>query len=178
MNNTKFKILAAIDAVLIVGLMVLMFVLKGKYNDQAQASVKEQKNAYMTTVSDALQAQLFSVDQFCMAWKLVHATLTGPKTEAAFDANVAKIFEDTNARQMQISTIYSAAGVNNKSINLTEEFLLKNEGGEKEVACGKNCVIKFSFAKGKLKEMDYNALVEYKMEDNIKLEAPAAFHFE
>ena len=42
MNNQKFKILAIVDAVLIVVLIVVMMVLKGNYNDQAQASVKEQ----------------------------------------------------------------------------------------------------------------------------------------
>ena len=153
MNMKKFKILAIVDAVLIVALVVLMFTLKGQYNDKAQASVKEQVGAYKATVNTALQDQWMSMDQYGMAWKLVYATITGAKTEAAFNANVQKIFEDKEARFKQVSYV-------------------------KEVACGKNCVATFTFVKGKLKSTDYKALVEYKFADNFGIEAPAAFKFE
>ena len=48
----------------------------------------------------------------------------------------------------------------------------------KEVACGKNCVATFTFVKGKLKQSDYKALIEYKFADNFSIEAPATFKFE
>ena len=184
MNMKKFKILAIVDGVLIVALVVLMFALKGRYNDQAQASVKEQVGAYKATVNAALQDQWKSMDQYGMAWKLVYATITGAKTEAAFDAEVTKIFEDTDARLKQVSYMYTAAGIPDQvlqdiaGVGLSEQFLLKNEGGVKELACGKNCVIKFTFVKGKLKESDYKALVEYKFAENFSIAAPAEFKFE
>jgi hypothetical protein len=46
------------------------------------------------------------------------------------------------------------------------------------VACGKNCTLGFTFVKGKLKDSDFKALVEYNMDEAFKLEAPAEFHFE
>lgn len=180
----KFKILAIVDAVLIVALVVAMFTLKGKYNDQAQASVKDQIGAYKTSVNSALQEQWISMDQYGMAWKLIYALTSGPKTEAAFDANVKKIFEDNEARFKQVSYMYTAASIPAQvqndiaAVGLADKFLLKDEGGVKEVACGKNCSISFTFAKGKLKATDYKALVELNMASNFKLEAPAEFHFE
>ena len=184
MNMKKFKILAIVDAVLIVALVVAMFTLKGKYNDQAQASVKDQIGAYKTSVNSALQEQWISMDQYGMAWKLIYALTSGPKTEAAFDANVKKIFEDNEARFKQVSYMYTAASIPAQvqndiaAVGLADKFLLKDEGGVKEVACGKNCVAKFTFVKGKLKESDYKALLEYKFADNFKVEAPAPYHFE
>ena len=80
MNMKKFKILAIVDAVLIVALVVAMFTLKGKYNDQAQASVKDQIGAYKTSVNSALQEQWISMDQYGMAWKLVYSTIAGANT--------------------------------------------------------------------------------------------------
>ena len=185
MDNKKFKILAIVDAVLIVVLIVVMMVLKGNYNDQAQASVKEQVGAYQEKANGMLQEQWKSMDQYGMAWKLVYATLTGPKTESAFDAAVKAIEEDKDARFKQLSYMYTAAGIPPKVQNdinekggLADKFLLKNEGGVKEVACGKNCTLSFTFAKGKLQSSDYKALVEYNMDEAFKLEAPAEFHFE
>lgn len=185
MNNKKFKILAIADAVIIVALLVLMMVLKGQYNDQAQASVKEQVGAYQEKANGLLQEQWRSVDQYGMAWKLVYATLTTAKTEAAFDAAVKAIFEDKDARFKQLSYMYTAAGIPAKVQNdinekggMATEFLLKNEGGVKEVACGKDCVISFTFAGGKLKSSDYKALVETNMTEKFKLDAPAEFKFE
>lgn len=185
MNTKKFKILAIVDAVLIVALLVLMFVLKGGYNEQAQTTVKEQIGAYQETANGLLQEQWKSVDQYGMAWKLVNATLTGVNTEAAFNAAVKAIEGDKDARFKQLSYMYTAAGIPAKVQNdinekggLAEKFLLKDEGGVKEVACGKNCSISFTFAKGKLKSSDYKALVEYNMAANFKLEAPATYHFE
>lgn len=181
----KFKILAIVDGVLIVALVVLMFALKGQYNDQAQSSVKEQVGAYKATVNAALQDQWKSMDQYGMAWKLVYATLTGDKTEKSFDAAVKAIEGDKDARLKQLSYMYTAAGIPDKVQNdinekggLADKFLLKDEGGVKEVACGKNCTLSFTFVKGKLKDSDYKALVEYNMDEAFKLEAPAAFHFE
>ena len=88
MDNKKFKILAIVDAVIIVALIVLMMVLKGNYNDQAQASVKEQVGAFQESANGVLQELWKSVDQNGMAWKLVYATITGDKTEKSFNAAV------------------------------------------------------------------------------------------
>jgi hypothetical protein len=185
MDKKKFKILMIVDIVLIIGIFALMMVLKGQYNDQAQKSVNEQVGAYLEQSNGVVQDQWKSVDQYGMAWRLVYATLTNVKTEAAFDAAVKAIEEDKDARFKQLSYMYEAAGIPPQAQNsiyekagLADKFLLKNEGGVKEVACGKNCVITFTFAKGKLKSSDYKALAGYNMAENFKLEAPAAFHFE
>ena len=185
MDNKKFKILAIVDAVIIVALIVLMMVLKGNYNDQAQASVKEQVGAFQESANSVLQELWKSVDQNGMAWKLVYATITGDKTEKSFNAAVKAIEGDQAARFKQLSYVFTAAGIPPKVQNdinekggLADKFLLKDEGGLKEAACGKNCSISFTFAKGKLKSTDYKALVELNMASNFKLEAPAEFHFE
>lgn len=185
MNNKKFKILLIVDVVLIVGLFVLMMVLKGGYNEQAQKSVSEQVGAYLEQSNGVVQEQWKAVDQYGMAWKLVFATLTGDKSEATFDAVAKAIEDDKDARFKQLSYMYNAAGIPPQAQNsifekagLADKFVLKNENGVKEVACGKNCVVTFTFAKGKLKNADYKALADYKIADNFKLEAPAPFHFE
>ena len=56
--------------------------------------------------------------------------------------------------------------------------MIKNEKGAKEVACGKNCSISFTFAKGKLKNVDYSALVQYNLANTLKIEKPGEYHFE
>ncbi len=185
MNNKKFKILLIADIVLIVGLFALMMVLKGGYEEQAKKSVNEQLGAYLDQSNGVLQEQWKSVDQYGMAWKLVFATLTGDKTEASFDAAAKSIEEDKDARFKQLSHMYTAAGIPpqaqnsiNEKAGMADKLLLKNENGVKEVACGKNCVVTFTFAKGKLKNVDYKALAEYNMADNFKLEKPAEFRFE
>ena len=116
---------------------------------------------------------------------VVYATITGDKTEKSFNAAVKAIEGDQAARFKQLSYVFTAAGIPPKVQNdinekggLADKFLLKDEGGVKEVACGKNCSISFTFAKGKLKATDYKALVELNMASNFKLEAPAEFHFE
>ena len=211
MDKKKYKILIAIDVVLIVGIFVFAMVLKSQYNEQAQKTTKEQEGAYKEIV-DALKAEQWkSVDQYGMAWRLVYASLSTAKTEAAFDAAVKAIEGDKDARIKQLSLIYDAGTVNPcqkisvmravvgaelpsidqqkaeiaskcfqlpdeslenqvKEKGLADKFLLKDEGGVKEVACGKNCVISFTFAKGKLKKADYKALTEYSMADNFKLD--------
>ena len=88
MDKKKFKILLIADIVLIIALFALMMILKGGYNDQAQKSVNEQVGAYLEKSNGVLQEQWKSVDQYGMAWRLVYATLTTAKTEAAFDAAV------------------------------------------------------------------------------------------
>ena len=185
MDKKKLRILMIADIVIIVALVVVMMVLKGQYNDQAQKSVKDQVDAYLTVTNGVLQEQWRSIDQYGMAFKLLYATLAGNKTEATFKSAVAAIEGDKDARVRQIAYMYSAAGVNDKAQSLISEkagladkFLLKSEGGVYEVACGKDCSISFTFAKGKLKSTDYKALAEYKMGDHFKLEAPAPFHFE
>lgn len=185
MDKKKFKILMIVDIVLIIGLFALMMVLKGNYNDQAQKSVNEQVGAYLEKSNGAVQEQWKSVDQYGMAWRLVYGALTIAQTESAFDALAKNIEEDKNARFKQLSYMYTAAGIPPKAQNsiyekasLADKFLLKNEKGVKEFACGKNCVITFTFAKGKLKNADYKALAEYNMNESFKLDAPEAFHFE
>lgn len=183
MDKKKLKILAIVDVVLIVALLAVMFTVKGQYNDQAQNSVKEQVGAYKNSVNEILQEQWKSLDQYGMAWKLIYSTPAG-SPEAAFNANVKAIFENTDARFKQLSYMYTAASIPAQVQNdiaatgLAEKFLLKDEGGVKEVACGKNCVVTFTFAKGKLKSVDNKALVEYKFAENFKVDAPAPFHFE
>ena len=103
MNNKKFKILAIADVILIVGLVVLLVVLKGRFYDQAQTSVKEQTGAYKKVVNTALEEQWKALDQYGMAWKLIYATVTGVTTETAFNAEVTKIVEDKDARLRQLS---------------------------------------------------------------------------
>lgn len=185
MKNNKFKILLIVDIVAIIGLFALMMVLKGGYEEQAKKSVNEQLDAYLNQNNAVLQDQWKSVDQYGMAWKLINAVLTGDKTEASFDAAAKAIEEDKDARFNQVSYMYTAAGIPAPAQNsifekagMADKFLLKSENGVKEVACGKNCVISFTYAKGKLKATDYKALADYNMADNFKLEAPAAFHFE
>lgn len=185
MNTKKFKILAIVDALAIVALLVLMMVLKGQYNDQAQASVKEQVGAYKEKANALLQEQWRSVDQYGMAWKLVYATMTGDKTEKSFNAAVKAIESDKDSRFKQLSYVFTAAGIPAKVQNdinekggLADKFLLKDEKGVKEVACGKDCVVSFTFAAGKLKSSDYKALVELNMAEKFKLDAPAEFKFE
>lgn len=188
----KFKILLIADIVVIIGLFVLMMCLKSSYEEQAKASYDTQITAYRSDV-DAVRFELWkSVDQYNMAWNLVYATLNSNKTVAAFDENVKAIEGNKDARLKQATYIYQNSLINmynsesvlNKALaeyiekGLAETFLVKNEDSVKEVACGKNCVITFTFAKGKLVSQDYKALVEYNMVENFKLEAPAAFHFE
>lgn len=185
MNKQKFKILAIVDGVLIVALVVVMFVFKGQLNEQAKTSVKEQEGAYKKEALSVLYNYWETMDQYGMAWKLVYATLTGNKTEKAFDAMVKTIFEDQDARNKQVSYMVAASGMSDQKMGiikdgskLADSFLLKDEGGVKEIACGKNCVVKFTFVKGKLTESDYKALIEYKFEDNFKIAPPKAFVFE
>ena len=184
MDKKKFKILAIIDAVIIVALIVVMFTVKGKYNEQAQSSVKEQLGAYKAVVNTALQEQWKSLDQYGMAWKVVYATVSGDKSEKSFDAMVKSVFEDKDARLKQLSYMYTAASIpatvqnDIAAVGMADSFLLKDEKGVKELACGKNCVVSFTFVKGKLKSSDFKALVEYKFAENFKIDAPQAFHFE
>lgn len=185
MDKKKLKILMIADIVIIVTLVVVMMVLKGQYNEQAQKTVKEQIDSYLTVTNSVLQEQWKSIDQYGMAFKLLYATLAGDKSEATFKANAAAIEEDKVARVKQIAYMYSAAGVNDKAqslisekAGLAEKFMLKSEGGVYEVACGLDCSISFTFVKGKLKSTDYKALAEYKLADHFKLEAPAPYHFE
>ena len=68
--------------------------------------------------------------------------------------------------------IYQKAGLAEGSI------LLKNEKNSKEVACGKGCVVKFSYAKGKLTNVDFSGLVQFNLANSLKIEKPAEYHFE
>lgn len=184
MDNKKFKILAIVDGILIVALIVIMFVLKGQYKEQAQISHNTQRDAYLEKVNGVLVDQWKSMDQYGMAWKLVYATLMGDKSEKSFDAAVKSIEGDRDARLKQLSYLYTASGITdggdkiNSMAGLADKFLLKDESGVKEVACGKNCTLSFTFVKGKLKANDYKALIEYNMDEAFKLEAPDAFRFE
>lgn len=186
MANKKLKILLVFDIIAVVGLMVTLMTLKSGYEAQAKKSDSEQVEAYRTLSNGVLQEQWKSLDEYSMAWKLVYTTLTSGKTEAEFASNLAAIQGDKGARFKQLAGLYTAAGIPEGVVNSLKEknglseksILLKDENGAKEVACGKNCVVKFKFAKGKFKSVDYSALVEYKMDDHFKLEAPAPFHFE
>ena len=186
MDNKKLKILVVVDVVILVALFVLLKSLQGGYMEQAKRTANEQETAYLEKNTQVLVEQWRSVDQYSMAWKLVYTVLSGAKTEAAFNSSLAAIQADKDARFKQISHLYSSVGINDAVQNGIYEkaglaegsILVKNEKGSKEVACGKNCVVKFSFAKGKLKNVDYSALVQYNLANSLKIEKPAEYHFE
>lgn len=179
----KFKILLVIDIVLIVALAVLMFVLKGQYNETAKRLYKDQSGTYLELSNAALHDQWKSVDQFGQAWRLVYETInSADKSEKAFDARVEAIVNDKAAREQQVTYIYRAAGIPDKALMKFSELglaegsiLVKSEGGVKTVACGKDCSISFTFAGGKLKNMDYKALSEYDSKAHFSLPQPAPF---
>lgn len=182
----KFKILLAIDIVIIIALAVVMFVLKGQYGEMAQKLATEQRDAYRKQANDILHDQWKSVDQFGMAWKLVFMTASSnDKSEKAFNQRLQGIEKDAAARERQLLHIYTAAGIPEKAqLQFSElgyaegSILLKDENGVKEVACGKGCKISFTFAKGNLKSMDYSALEKYVPAEHFKLAEPAPFRFE
>ena len=170
------KILVVADVVILVALIIILMTLKGGYEEQAKRTANEQESAYLEKNTQVLVEQ----------WKLVYTVLSGAKTEAAFNSSLAAIQADKDARFKQISHLYSSVGINDAVQNGIYEkaglaegsILVKNEKGSKEVACGKNCVVKFSFAKGKLKNVDYSALVQYNLANSLKIEKPAEYHFE
>ncbi len=186
MDKKKLKILLVFDIIALVALMVVMMSNKSGYEAQAKKSDSEQVEAYRAQSNGVLQDLWKSLDEYSMAWKLVYTTLSGSRSEADFATALAAIEGDKDARFKQVASLYTAAGIPEDLPNSLREkngmseksILLKDEKGVKEVACGKNCVVKFSFVKGKFKSVDYSALVEYKMADHFKLEAPAPFHFE
>ncbi len=186
MDKKKLKILVVVDVVVLVALIIILMTLKGGYEEQAKRTANEQESAYLEKNTQVLVEQWRSVDQYSMAWKLVHTVLSGAKTEAAFNSSLAAIQADKDARFKQISHLYSSVGINDAVQNgifekagLAEgSILVKNEKGSKEIACGKNCVVKFSFAKGKLKNVDYSALVQYNLANTLKIEKPGEYHFE
>lgn len=185
MNNKKFKILLAVDVVLVIGLFALMMVLKSGYQETSKKALDSQIGSYKENADALLLDMWRSVDQMGMAWQLVFKTLESNQTEAAFDANVKAIEENKEARERQRSHMLTAAGVPEElqtaigeKAGLAEKFLVKNEGGVKEIACGKDCSISFTFEKGKLTGKNYDALKSYKIADHFKQEAPAPFRFE
>ncbi len=186
MDRKKMKILVVVDTVILVALIIILMTLKGGYEEQAKRTANEQESAYLEQNTQVLVEQWRSIDQYGMAWKLVYSMLSGAKTEAAFKANLAAIEGDKDARFKQISHVYTGAGINDAVQNgiyqkagLAEgTILVKNEKNVKEVACGKDCVVKFAFAKGKMKSVDYSALVEYNLAKTLKIEKPAEYHFE
>ena len=186
MDKKKMKILVVVDIVILVALVIILMTLKGGYEEQAKRTANEQETAYLEKNTQVLVEQWRAVDQYSMAWKLVHTVLSGAKTEAAFNTSLAAIQADKDARFKQISHLYSSVGINAdvqngifKKAGLVEEsILLKNEKTSKEVACGQNCVVKFNFVKGKLKNVDYSALIQYNLANSLKIEKPTEFRFE
>ena len=186
MDNKKLKILVAVDVVILVALFVLLKSLQGGYMEQAKRTANEQETAYLEKNTQVLVEQWRSIDQYNMAWKLVHTVLSGAKSEAAFGQAVAAIEADKDARFKQISHIYTGVGINDKVQNGIFEkaglaqgsILLKNDKNSKEIACGKGCVVKFNYAKGKFKSVDYSALVQYDLSKTLKIEKPGEYHFE
>lgn len=186
MDKKKMKILVVVDVVILVALIVVLKSLQGGYEEQAKRTAKEQETAYLEKNNQVLVEQWRSVDQYSMAWKLVYTVLSGAKSEAAFKSALTAIESDKDARFKQISHLYTGVGVADKAVNMIYEkaglvegtILVKNDKNVKEVACGKNCVVKFSFAKGKLKNVDYSALVQYNLANTLKIEKPGEYHFE
>ena len=186
MDKKKMKILVVVDIVILVALVIILMTLKGGYEEQARRTANEQESAYLEQNTQVLVEQWRAIDQYSMAWKLVHTVLSGAKTEAAFNTSLAAIEADKDARFKQVSHLYTSAGINDvvqngifQKAGLAEgSILLKNEKNVKEVACGKGCVIKFEFAKGKLKNVDFSALVQFNLANSLKIEKPAEYHFE
>ena len=188
------KILVVVDIVILVALIIILMTLKGGYeeqakrtaNEQAKRTANEQETAYLEKNTQVLVEQWRAIDQYSMAWKLVHSVLSGAKSEAAFGPALAAIEADKDARFKQISHLYTGAGINENVQNgiyqkagLAEgTILLKNEKNVKEVACGKGCVIKFEYAKGKFKNVDFSGLVQFNLANSLKIEKPAEYHFE
>jgi cell division protein FtsB len=186
MDKKKMKILVVVDIVILVALVIILMTLKGGYEEQAKRTANEQETAYLEKNTQVLVEQWRAIDQYSMAWKLVHSVLSGAKTEAAFNTTLAAIEADKDARFKQISHLYTGAGINENVQNgiyqkagLAEgTILLKNEKNVKEVACGKGCVIKFEYAKGKFKNVDFSGLVQFNLANSLKIEKPAEYHFE
>ena len=186
MDKKKMKILVVVDIVILVALIIILMTLKGGYEEQAKRTANEQETSYLEKNTQVLVEQWRSIDQYSMAWKLVHSVLSGVKTEPAFNTTLAAIEADKDARFKQISHLYTGAGINENVQNgifqkagLAEgSILLKGDKNSKEVACGKDCVIKFEFAKGKLKNLDFSALVQFNLSKSLKIEKPAEYHFE
>ena len=186
MDKKKMKILVVVDVIILVALVVLLKVLQGGYEEQAKRTANEQESAYLEKNTQVLVEQWRSVDQYSMAWKLVYSMLSGAKTEAAFRTNLVSIESDRDSRFKQISHLYTGAGINDvvqnsiyQKAGLAEgSILVKDEKNVKEVTCGKDCVVKFTFAKGKMKNVDFSALVQYNLAKNLKIEKPAEYHFE
>ena len=181
----KFKIRLIVDIVLIIALFTMMMLLKGSYEETAKSTFDTQITAYRDGVDAVIYEQWKSVDQYNMAWNLVYATLSGNKTLASFDETVKNIEGDKETRLKQVSYIYSSAGVSDKAVStyaekagLAESFLLKNEAGVKEVACGKGCIVTFNFEGNKLKSVDYAALKNINMAETFKVGEPAPYHFD
>ena len=186
MDKKKMKILVVVDIVILVALVVLLKVLQGGYEEQAKRTANEQESAYLEKNTQVLVDQWHYVDQYSMAWRLVYSMLSGAKTETAFSTNLISIESDRDSRFKQISHLYTGAGINDAVQNsifqkagLAEgSILVKDEKNVKEVTCGKDCIVKFTFAKGKMKNVDYSALVEYNLAKTLKIEKPAEYHFE
>jgi len=187
MDKKKMKILVVVDVVILVALIIVLMMLKGGYEEQAKRTANEQESSYLEKNTQVLVEQWHSLDQYSMAWKLVYSVLSSSKvSESAFKAMVAAIESDKDARLKQVSHLYSGAGINDAVQNgiyqkagLAEgSILVKNERNVKEIACGKNCVVKFNFAKGKFRNVDYSALVQYNLANSLKIEKPAEYHFE
>lgn len=185
-KEKKFKILIAVDIVIVIVLGAILLVLKGGYSETAKRSATEQLNAYEQKSLAVLYEQWQSVDQFNMATKLLYSTVaSSDKSEASFTARLASIEGDKAARERQLYYFYTASSVPDQIQQhfleqglFSGSILAKDEGGVKTVTCGKNCEIKFTYAGGKLKGVDYKALSEYKPADNFKLDAPAPYRFE
>lgn len=182
----KFKILLAIDVVIIIALAAVMFVLKGQYSETAQRTAGEQRDAYRDKANAMLHEQWKSVDQFGMAWRLIYATASSKdKSEKTFLANLNAIESDKSLRESFVSHLYTSAGIPAQAqikfseLGLSEgSILLKDENGVKTIACGKGCEITVQFAGGKLKSIEDQPLREYAAASHFKLSEPAPFRFE
>ena len=78
------KILVVVDIVILVALIIILMTLKGGYEEQAKRTANEQETSYLEKNTQVLVEQWRSIDQYSMAWKLVHSVLSGVKTEPAF----------------------------------------------------------------------------------------------
>ncbi|MFA6623015.1 MAG: hypothetical protein WCS54_02785 [Fibrobacteraceae bacterium] len=153
MDAKKMKIILGVSIAVNVVLIVLMFTLKSGYKEQAQKAVSVSTKAYTDQVAKVVNAQNTFISTSNMIWQLTFETLSGDRSESAFDARLAAI--DTG-HQLQVS----------------------KASGKTTIACGAGCSVSYQFAGGNLVKADYAALYSFAPESEFSVMAPPAFNFQ
>ena len=153
MDAKKMKIVLGVSVAVNVVLIVLMFTLKSGYKEQALKAVSTSTKSYTDQVAKVVNAQNTFISTTNMIWQLTFETLSGNRSEAAFNARLAAI--DTG-HQLQVS----------------------KTSGTTTIACGTGCSVNYQFAGGKLVKADYAALYKFSPESEFSVAAPPAFDFQ